>query len=65
MSDKIRAGDMVSVNFHSAQMTLFYKGEVLCVPCEIGDSWAFKDDNGAIHYVSEGCTITKLAEERG
>ena len=56
----INAGDIVSVDFNGAQLTLCHSAEVMYTPCATGDSWIFKDSkNGTIHYVSEGCTITK------
>jgi len=36
------------------------KAKVLHLPTATGDSWIFKDiTNGDIHYISEGCTVTK------
>jgi len=61
---QIKIGDLVHVDFNNAQITLVKKGIVLCVPLSSGDSWVFEDtSNGKIHYVSEGCTITKLNEK--
>lgn len=57
--DKIKVGDTVAVNFHCSQSTLSHAAEVLHVPSATGESWVFKDQRGAIHYVSEGCTISK------
>jgi hypothetical protein len=58
---RIKVGDLVCVNFNNAQYTLCSKANVLAVPCATGDSWVFEDcKNGKVHYVSEGCTITKL-----
>ncbi len=64
MSDQpkptIKEGDKVIVNFNGAQITLCHEAEVLYVPCATGDSWHFRDlKTGELHYVSEGCTITK------
>ena len=57
----IEIEDVVAVNFNGAQYTLCSKAEVLHKPQATGDSWVFKDcDTGTIHYVSEGCTVTKL-----
>lgn len=56
----ITENDIVSVNFHVSRWTICHRAKVLHVPCAIGDSWHFEDlDTGDIHYVSEGCTITK------
>ena len=65
MSDKskIEIGDCVCINFNNAQHTLCSRALVEHVPYSTGESWIFKDlDSGAIHYVSEGCTITLLAK---
>jgi len=57
--DRIEIGDIVCVNFNNAQYTLAPKARVEYIPCATGDSWIFKDlDNGKVHYVSEGCTVT-------
>ena len=64
MNDKIEKGDVVRVNFNNAQVTLCESATVLYTPCATGDSWIFKDNKtGEIHYVSEGCTITKCQKE--
>lgn len=56
----IKVGDIVTVNFNGSQLTLCFEAEVLYVPCASGDSWHFLDKHsGDIHYVSEGCTVTK------
>ena len=61
--DKIIIGDLVKVSFHNAQFTLSECAVVLQIPCATGDSWIFKDKiTGAIHYVSEGCTVSKFVE---
>ena len=63
--DKIKEGDLVHVDFNTSQFTLCHEAEVLRIPCATGDSWVFKDvKNGTIHYVSEGCTITKLKKDK-
>ena len=60
MNDKIEEGDVVSVNFNNAQITLCASAIVLHRPCATGDSWEFKDNkDGTIYCVSEGCTIKK------
>ena len=60
---EIKENDRVLVNFNNVQYTLCRKAKVLHVPCATGDSWQFEDLNtGDIHYVSEGCTVSKLAE---
>jgi len=59
----MKEGSVVSVNFHGSQFTLCETAEVLYVPCSTGDSWKFLDLNTKIvHYVSEGCTVTLVAE---
>lgn len=59
MKEGIKVGDVVSVNFNNAQITLCHTAIVKYVPCATGDSWVFEDNNtGQIHYVSEGCTIS-------
>ena len=61
MKDSIKEGDTVHVDINNAQMTLCSRAKVLYIPCATGDSWIFEDlDNGNIHYVSEGCTVTKV-----
>jgi len=58
--NEIRVGDIVSVDFNNSKYTLLSYAEVLHVPCATGDSWHFKEPaTGNIHYVSEGCTVTK------
>ena len=60
-NNKLEIGDVVSVNFNNAQYTLAARAEVIYMPCSTGDGWIFKDlDNGKTHYVSEGCTVTKI-----
>lgn len=61
---QIKVGDTVAVNFNNAQMTLISKAVVCSRPQATGDSWVFRDEKtGFIHYVSEGCTISKLIKE--
>ena len=63
-SDGIHDGDKVAVNFNNAEITLCSKAEVLHVPGATGESWVFKDCfDGVVHYVSEGCTVTKLSNQ--
>jgi hypothetical protein len=58
-------GDIVSVNFNNAQYTLTNKARVIKIPYSTGDTWGFEDaENGKIHYVSEGCTITIIAKSK-
>lgn len=62
---KIFIGDIVVVNFNNAQTTLCHRGKVLSYPCMTGDSWVIEDCvSGDIHYISEGCTLTKIAPPR-
>lgn len=62
--NRIEIGDKVSVSFHNSQFTICPLARVEYKPCAPGDSWIFRclstDD---IHYVSEGCTITKKAND--
>ena len=61
VSTKIEENDLVRVNFNNAQITLCKYAKVLRIPCATGDSWIFLDlQTDKLHYVSEGCTITKL-----
>jgi len=63
MEYKISVNDVVRVNFNGAQTTLCKSAEVLSIPYATGDSWIFRDlDTREIHYVSEGCTVTKKTE---
>ena len=60
----IEIGDTVSVHFYHSQFTLCEKAIVHRRPAGAGDSWIFEDaETGTVHYVSEGCTITKTEEE--
>jgi hypothetical protein len=57
----IEIGDIVCVNFNNVQYTLCSRAIVKYVPLSPGDSWVFENEStGEIHYVSEGCTVTKL-----
>lgn len=61
MKNKIETGDIVQVGFSNAEIILCKTAKVLYIPQATGDSWQFKNtDNGRIHYVSEGCTITLI-----
>jgi hypothetical protein len=58
--DQIKIGDRVVVSFNNSQVTLSRNATILAIPCATGDSWVFRDDETKlIHYVSEGCTISK------
>jgi hypothetical protein len=63
--NKIQVGDIVSVSFNGIQFTLCHKATVLYIPnVGQGESWIFVDeDTKTIHYVSEGCTISKQQKE--
>ena len=67
MSTTIQIGDSVSVNFHGAMTTLCHRAKVISKPSQTGESWIFEDLDeltaGNIHYVSEGCTVTKLKRD--
>lgn len=59
--DRIKTGDIVSVNFNNAKYTLTSKAEVMYTPETAGEGWIFKAlKTGTVYYVSEGCTIEKL-----
>ena len=59
--EQIQVNDIVCVNFNNSCYTLCSRATVLHMPCQVGDSWGFKDEaTGQIHYVSEGCTVTLL-----
>jgi hypothetical protein len=58
---RIKVDDIVTVSFNGSQTTLCHFAKVLYLPCAPGDSWVFEDvETHDIHYVSEGCTITKF-----
>lgn len=60
MQDLINVGDIVTVSVHGGQYTIAHRAQVLYIPCATGDSWHFKClDSNKLHYVSEGCTVTK------
>jgi len=62
MTTHIEIGDTVVVCFNGAQITLCYEAIVLSVPLGVGDPWVFQDtQTGFLHYVSEGCTVSKRA----
>lgn len=57
----MRVGDTVRVDFYGAQTTLAHRAELVGMPRATGDSWIFLDlSTAALHYVSEGCTVTLL-----
>jgi hypothetical protein len=56
----IKSGDIVTVNFYNSQCTLGRELVVMHIPNVPGDWWIFKDNEiDKLHYVSEGCTVTK------
>ncbi len=60
MSTPIKVGDIVSVSFYGPMITLCRQARVDHVPVTTGDAWIFTDVNTeSVHYVSEGCTVTK------
>lgn len=63
--NRIQQGDIVSVDFNTAGeagINLVSRGVVEWVPCATGDSWiVVEQPSGRVHYISEGCTVTKLA----
>lgn len=61
----IKPGDIVSVHFNNSEVTLSKSAIVQTVPAGTGDSWVFLDnETGYIHYVSEGCTVSKQLNPR-
>ena len=58
----INPGDTVTVNMHGIGMTLVHDGIVRWIPCATGDSWIIEAPDGSVHYISEGCTVTKRAQ---
>jgi len=63
--NEIKVGDTVRVDFNDARSTLSHKAEVVHVPVATGDGWIFKDlVTWDIHYVSEGCTVTRRIREQ-
>lgn len=69
-TDRIEVGDEVQVAFNNANKILCHRATVQAIPSQPGDSWIFQEllmdrrlgrwVQGALYYVSEGCTITKL-----
>ena len=66
MTDEtIEVGDLVKVDFNTAQKTLCHVATVKHKPAATGDSWIFKDyHTQELHYVSEGCTLTLVQKKR-
>jgi hypothetical protein len=59
----IKVGDIVTVNFHSAQTTLCSEAKVLYTPTQPGDYWILEDTrNGKIYHTNEPCTVSKSYE---
>lgn len=66
MKPSIVEGDTVSVSFHGSQYTHVVRGIVVHVPVATGDSWIIEEDlphENNLHYISEGCTITKTKQK--
>ena len=60
IKDTIEEGDVVQVDFNNAHVTLSHAAIVISKPCQPGDWWIFRDEEtGLLHYISEGCTISK------
>lgn len=58
--ETIEIGDIVRVEFNNSQVTLCKAATVVSKPGQPGDWWIFHDDKtGFLHYISEGCTISK------
>lgn len=60
MSIQIEEGDVVRVDFNNAQTTLCHRAQVVRKPQTTG---FVNLDTKDLYYVSEGCTITKKAQE--
>ena len=61
-NERIVEGDTVRVTIQGS--ILSKQAKVLGIPCATGDSWRFQDmSNGALYYVSEGCTVTRWVED--
>lgn len=57
---RISVGDEVTVNFNNSQFTQCQTAIVHHIPGGEGDSWIFEDiGTRKVHYISEGCTVTK------
>jgi len=64
MGITINEGDIVSVDFNGAQITLCHRAQVVRKPQATGDSWVFLNlETKDLYYVSEGCTITKKSNK--
>jgi len=62
---EIGPNDVVIVSFQNSQSVLCHKATVIHQPENPGESWIFKDlETGIIHYVSEGCTVTKRKKRK-
>lgn len=59
----LSCGDRVLVNFNNSKSTLC-RGIIRYMPQATGDSWIIEADNGEVHFISEGCTITKTYERQ-
>lgn len=65
MSNEIKTGTVVSVNFHGAQFTLCEEAIVLSMPYGSGDSWIFLDlQTNKQHSISEPCTVSFIRESK-
>jgi len=63
---EINPGDHVAVSFNGGgtEIVLCRNAEVMNKPQATGDSWIFKDTTtGYVHYVSEGCTVSKAIQK--
>jgi hypothetical protein len=57
----LSVNDIVSVNFHAAQITLCHRAKILFLRANLEDSWVLEClDTGSLYYVSEPCTLTRL-----
>jgi uncharacterized Fe-S cluster protein YjdI len=60
---RIERGDTVIVAFNTGQCMLSFDATVESVPCQTGEPWIFVDNQtGDVHYVTEGCTVSKKAK---
>lgn len=62
LEEELHVGDKVSVDFHNSRTTVCHYATVLRLKTTTNDTWIFRDDNnGQTFYISEPCTIARLA----
>lgn len=61
LNHSIDVGDLVAVSIHAGDVVISPSAIVEYMPVATGDSWIFRDTKtNQIHYISEGCTVSKL-----